>query len=190
VIWKSARVHRDSHVVFGERLYSVPWRYMHQEVWIRATASTIAVFADNERIATHSRRGSGHRSTFEEHLPDRRADLRHRSRSCWESRAEKIGPEAKHLVGAIFDSDDVLSKLRAVQAIVTHLEQFPRERARAACERALHFGSYSYQGLKSILRQGLDLGPVAKESPPPSAARPRPRFARSPVESLLPNLTS
>ena len=34
---------------------------------------------------------------------------------------------------SVFDSDDVLSMLRTVQAIVTHLEGFPRERAAAAC---------------------------------------------------------
>ncbi|MCY1021348.1 Mu transposase domain-containing protein [Pyxidicoccus sp. MSG2] len=26
VVWKSARVHQDSHVLFDKRFYSVPWR--------------------------------------------------------------------------------------------------------------------------------------------------------------------
>jgi hypothetical protein len=47
--------------------------------------------------------------------------------------------------------------LRAVQAIVTHLERFPPERAEAACRRASHFGTFSYQGVKNILVRALDL---------------------------------
>jgi hypothetical protein len=80
-------------------------------------------------------------------------------------------------VRAIFDSDDVLSQLRTVQAVVTHLESYPVERARAACRRAEHFGSYGYRALKSILRGGLDHEPLpeAASAPPPLTA---PRFAR------------
>jgi transposase len=33
VIWKKARMHRDSHVQIDGAFYSVPWRYLHQEVW-------------------------------------------------------------------------------------------------------------------------------------------------------------
>jgi len=54
----------------------------------------------------------------------------------------------------------VLSKLRRVQAIVTHLQSFPEHRARAACVRALHYGNYTYAGIKDILRRGLDLKPL------------------------------
>lgn len=86
-------------------------------------------------------------------------------------------------VRALFDADDVLSMLRTVQSVVTHLEKFPRDRAIAACLRAQHFGSTSYGAIKNILRQGLDLSPVTSPSPPgPQLAAPR--FARSMSELL------
>ncbi len=139
VLWKQAIVHRDSHVIFEKRLYSVPWKLIQKIVWVRATASTVAIFFDDARVATHDRRGPGHRSTVETHLPEHRADLRHRSRSYWEERADRIGPDTGRFVREVFDSDDVLYMLRAVQATVTHLERFPRERAEAASRRASHF---------------------------------------------------
>ena len=58
----------------------------------------------------------------ESHLPEHRADLRHRSRSSWQERADKMGDEVGRYVRATFDADDVLSQLRTVQAVVTHLE--------------------------------------------------------------------
>lgn len=180
VTWKEATVHRDSHVVFARRMYSVPWRNIGRKVWLRVTATSVAVYYDDERIATHSRRGKGLRSTTEGHLPEERAALRHRSREYWEQRADQLGEDVGKLAREVFDADDVLSQLRQVQAIVTHLERFPVERAQAACRRASFYGSTSYQAVKNILTQALDLQPMPTTRPAPAVwADGAPRFARS-----------
>jgi len=177
VVWKQATVHADCHVHFDKRLYSAPWRLINQEVWVRATATSVAIYSDDVRVATHSRRGKKQRSTHDEHLPEGRAELRHRSRAYWEERADRMSPEVGAFVREVFDSDDVLLQLRAVQAIVTYLEKFPIERATAAARRASFYGSNSYQAVKNILTRALDLEPL-----PTSKAQPRwadaPRFAR------------
>jgi transposase len=177
VVWKQATVHADCHVHFDKRLYSVPWRLINQEVWLQATASSVVIYADDVRVATHSRRGKKQRSTQDEHLPEGRAELRHRSQHYWEERANRMSPEVGSFVHEVFDSDDVLLQLRAVQAIVTYLEKFPIERASAAARRGSFYGSYSYQAVKNILTRALDLEPL-----PTSKAKPvwadTPRFAR------------
>lgn len=183
VVWKEATVHRDSHVVFDKRLYSVPWKLIGKSVWVRASASTVTVFHDDVRVATHERRGLGYRSTVDAHLPEHRADLRHRSRGYWEARAERIGPDTGCFIRNVFASDDVLHMLRPVQAIVTHLERFPQERAEAACRRASHFGTYSYQGVKNILLRALDLEPLPASGTTP--AEENFRYARTASELLL-----
>jgi transposase len=181
VVWHKARVHQDSHVAFDKRLYSVPWRLIRQDVWLRASPSSIDIYANDTRVAMHERRGRSVRSTLDEHLPTERAPWRHRSRAYWEARADKLAPSIGAYVRAVFDSDDVLSMLRPVQAIVTHLEKFPIERAVAACERASTYGSYQYRTIKNILRDGLDLKPVESPTCGPLGT---PRFAR-PIEDLL-----
>jgi transposase len=181
VVWHKARVHQDSHVAFDKRLYSVPWRLIKQEVWLRASPSSITIYADDARVALHDRRGRTSRSTNDEHLPTERAPWRHRHRAYWEDRADKIAPEVGAYIREVFDSDDVLSMLRPVQAIVAHLEKFPVERAVATCTRAAHHGSYQYRTIKNILRDGLDLKPLVKPTCAPLAA---PRFAR-PIGELL-----
>jgi hypothetical protein len=183
VIWYQARVHQDCHVAFEHRLYSAPWTLIGQKLWLRATTSTVEIHdADDEIVATHARQGRQVRSTIAAHLPEHREAWRHRSRPYWEQRADQIAPEVGAYVRAVFDLDDTLNMLRTVQAIVTHLEKFPVERAVAACLRAHHFGSYTYSVIKNILRQGLDLQPVA--STPTSGPLPAPRFAR-PIGELL-----
>jgi transposase len=183
VVWHKALVHRDCHVAFDRRLYSVPWRLIGQEVWVHATPSTVAIYADDARVATHGRRGVSPRSTHDEHLPSERAPWRHRSQSYWQERADALAPEVGAYVRELFDADDVLSMLRTVQAVVTHLEKFPRERAVATCLRAQHYGSRTYGVIKNILRQGLDLQPLPSASTP-ACALSSPRFARSMSELL------
>lgn len=183
VMWKHARVHTDSHVQIDGAFYSVPWKLLHQELWVRCTQHSVAIYHEDEHVYTHARVPRGARSTVPEHLPEHRGDLRHRSREHWIERAHRIGPEVERLVETIFGADDVLLHLRRVQAVVTHLESFPPTRANAAAKRALFYECTDYRGLKNILRQGLDLVPLPDEST--RAWSQGSRFARKPTESLF-----
>ncbi len=78
VKWAQAKVHRDAHIAFDKRLYSVPWRLVGKQVWVRATKSTVFVFADDCRVATHCRIGTERRSTRDAHLPEGRGNYRSR----------------------------------------------------------------------------------------------------------------
>ncbi|WCQ96379.1 MULTISPECIES: Mu transposase domain-containing protein [Sorangium] len=156
----------------------MPWRLVEREVWLRATPSSIVVYADDEAVARHERRGAGLRSTLERHLPEGRAALRHRSRAYWEQRADQMSQDVGRFVREVFDAADVLSQLRKVQAIVTPLEKFPQERAQAACRRASHYGNLSYQGVRDILRRGLDFEQSPQSAAPAAWADAPPRFAR------------
>jgi transposase len=186
VFWREAKVHTDSHIAVEQRLYSVPWRFIGRSVWVRLTATTIAVFADDERIATHARHEArGHRSTVDAHLPEHRVDLRHRSRSHWEERAAKMGDDVLLYVRDVFEADDVLLQLRTVQAIVLHLESFPVDRAQAACRRARHYACYTYSAIKRILRGALDLEPSPAPQPELRGVLSSPRYARA-IRDLYP----
>jgi len=178
IVWKKATVHADCHVHFERRLYSAPWRLINQEVWVRATPSSVAIYSlDDVRVATHARNGKKQRSTHDAHLPEGRAELRHRSQGYWEERAERVGTDVGVFVREVFESDDVLLQLRAVQAIVTYLEKFPAERANAAARRASFYGSYTYQAIKNILTRALDLDALPTQKPKQLWAD-LPRFAR------------
>lgn len=186
VVWHEAQVHRDCHVQFRKSMYSVPWRFVGKRVWVRADRACIQLFFEDTRIATHERVSAGMRRTDESHLPEHRSDYRHRARDYWEERADALGPEVGAYVREVFDSDDVLDQIRAVQAIVKHLAKFPPDRAKNACLRASFYGAHRYGALKNILRKGLDLQPLPNTPAVPDAALPAPRFARN-LRDLLDN---
>ena len=192
ILWHEATVHPDNHFVYRKRSYSAPFALIGQKVWVRADEHFVSVYFDDKLIATHDRKGKGPRSTKESHLPKERGVYRHRGRDFWEERSAWLGDDVRSYIGAVFDSDKEVSQLRTVQAIVTHLETFPPQRAQAACRRAHHFGCFTYRGIKHILRRALDLEPLPEaesSQPPPSESSPPPSpmpiFAR-PIESLIP----
>lgn len=78
-----------------------------------------------------------------------------------------------------FESDNVLSQLRKVQAIVAHLEGFPQSRAEAASKRARFYGTYTYKGVKLILSKALDFEPLPAVIMAQATGSESPRFARN-----------
>lgn len=177
-------MHTDSHISFDKRLYSVPYRYLKREAWVRATPDTVTIYIDDERVATHDRGGRTHRTTDDAHLPVERVSLRHRG-DVLTRRAEELGEEVKGLVREIFAQEQVLNPLRTVQQIVTLLEKHPRDRANNAARRARHFGTRSYGGLREILRKALDFEPLPASLPSTTHPTPKPTPQTNPASPAM-----
>ena len=183
-VWKKAMVQRNSHIHFDRRLYSVPWRLLGQELWVRATPRSVEIYADDARVATHRRHGEKRRSTLDGHLPEYRAELAQRDPEYWKRRADAMDPVVGVYIREVFDSDRVLSQLRAVQRIIATLDSYPKDRAVAACRRASHFGLFRAAGIDRILKDHLDAHPLPVLVSPSSTTQPTPRFARSAAELM------
>ncbi|TPV97296.1 MAG: IS21 family transposase [Myxococcales bacterium FL481] len=184
VWWREPAIHRDCCGLVEQARYSVPWRLVGKRLLARVTDKSVELYWENTRVATHERQPPGGRSVQDEHLPPERGEYRQRERSYWVERAETLGVDVHRYVNEVFDSDDVLNQLTKVQAIIRHLETFPRTRANAACRRASYFGGYSYATIKNILRKGLDLVPLPQLVMPSNGALECPRFARNTQELL------
>ncbi|MER8983485.1 hypothetical protein [Mesorhizobium sp. M0870] len=60
--WRLARVSIDYHVEFDSFFYSVPYGLIRKQVDIRATARTIEIFYQGQRVGAHQRRFGGRRA--------------------------------------------------------------------------------------------------------------------------------
>jgi len=160
VHWATARVHGDCHVQVEKCRYSVPFKFIRCEVWIRLSES-VQVYHDQEMVAVHPRLARpGRRSTVRDHLPpEAQAYLMADPQYCLEQ-AEKIGENCRELVEELF-SDRVLDRLRAAQGIIKLSKMYGKKRLEAACIRALGHGTVSYRNVKAILERGLDQEAVA-----------------------------
>jgi len=160
--WKHAKVNVDYHVEVDGHYYSVPHRHLGHDVEIRVSASTIEVFEDGQRIASHMRNFMrGRHTTLAEHMP-----VAHREHMEWSpSRiinwAAKIGPQTRALTEAILaDRPHPEQGYRSCLGILRLGKRYGDTRLEAACARALAAGARSYRHIDSILKSGLDRVPL------------------------------
>ena len=154
--WEKAKVHRDTHVQSAKCLYSVPYRLIGQEVWIRSTLTTVRVYHEHEMVAIHPKLTKpGSRHTIDEHLPPQARAWKMATPQWCLQRARDTGAACEQLVTQLF-SNRVLENLRAAQSLLRLSERYGPARLEAACQRALAFGTHTYRNVKTILERGLD----------------------------------
>jgi transposase len=162
--WARVKVHRDAHVQFRKALYSVPFQRIGQDLWLRATATTVRLYAEHELLATHPRLfRAGQRSTVTDHMPPEAIAHLLRDPQWCRRQAEAIGPACAALIEHLF-ADRVLENLRAAQGVIRLAKQYSPERLERACQRALAFDNPRYRSVKTILERGLDQQPDPQQA--------------------------
>jgi transposase len=172
-IWKQVALNIDYHVEFEHQLYSAPHTLLREELWVRATASTIEIFHGGQRVAAHVRSYvHGAPSTNPEHMPST-----HRAHAEWKpSRilawAEKVGPNTHALCEVILrERHHPEWGFRSCLGLFRLAKQYGEARVEAACTRALFAGARSYRPVKMILQHGLDAQPLPElEAPATTSA--------------------
>lgn len=162
-IWKKVKVHGDCHVMYLKCRYSAPYKFMKQELWLRASETTVRLYQDHTLIAVHSRLFKiGSRKTLNEHLPPNAlAYCMQDSQWCLEQ-AKKIGVYCNEVIQKLL-TDSVTDYLRSAQGLISLQKKYGNARLDAACRRALIFGSPRYKIIKSILQKGLEYDSLPEE---------------------------
>lgn len=166
--WKRVRVNIDYHVEYEHHYYSVPHRFVRTEVDVRATATTVEVFAAQQRIACHriSRR-RGHHTTAAEHMP-----ASHRAHREWSPKrliawGERIGKATAAVVRWQMENRPHPEQgYRACLGLQRLAREYCPERLEAACVRALAIGAPTYRSVSSILQRSLDRQPLPTTAEP------------------------
>lgn len=168
--WSQATVNIDYHIQFDDSFYSVPYQLARQIVDVRATPTTVEIFHQHERVASHVRAHKPYTAvTKHEHRP-----ASHRAHLDWPpSRmiqwASAVGPHTAELVEKILAAyPHPEMGYRSCLGIIRLGQRYPVTRVEAAAERALVTGAVSYKSLDSILRRRLDQQPLNPPAVAPS----------------------
>jgi transposase len=165
--WKPCRVNIDYHVEVDHNLYSVPYQLVHARVEARFTASTVEVFFNGRRVASHVRlTGRGRFATQLAHMP--RA---HRAHAEWTpSRliawAAQTGPATGRLVAGILERRPHPEQgYRACLGLMRLGRVHGTDRLEAACHRAERLRSYRFRTVEQILLNHQDRLPLDDAAP-------------------------
>lgn len=170
-IWSKALVNIDYHVQIDESFYSVPHTLVQKPVEVRTTPSTVEVFYQGSRVASHLRARKPYTAVTEnEHRPKA-----HQAHLQWPpSRlidwARKTGPFSAQMFQQMMDRyPHPEMGYRSCLGLLRLGEKYGPQRLESACERALATGAVRYKSVKSILSHSLDSQPVT-----PAMDFPRP----------------
>jgi transposase len=110
--WTRVKVHGNCHVQFEKAYYSAPFRLVRQELFLKATDTTVKLYHDIDLVATHPRlKRVGQRSTVDEHLPPEALAYKMQDPQWCLKQAEAIGPDCHRLIRRLF-AHKVLDNLR------------------------------------------------------------------------------
>ena len=165
--WKVATVQFNYHISVEGMLYSVPYEYIKKKVDVRVTDTTIEIFYNHNRIASHRRLygRQGQYSTVTAHMPEDHQKYLEWNGTRFRKWAERIGINTYTAVNAILASRRVEQQTyRSCMGLLKLAEKYSEEKLEAACERALSYtASPSYKSIKNILVTNLDKLILPKE---------------------------
>lgn len=167
--WKQATVQYNYHISVYGMLYSVPYEYIKRVVDVRITDTTIEVFYNHNRIASHKRLygRKGQYSTIIQHMPEDHQKYLEWNGDRFRKWAEKVGPNTYKVINAVLTSKSVEQQTyRGCMGILRLADRYSAGKLESACERALTYtSSPSYKSVKNILAAEVE-GSATGDSKP------------------------
>ena len=156
-IYHSAILSRDCHLIFDRNYYSAPHNLRGKKLDIWATAKTVEIFCEGERVAFHGR--SKTKSKFvtdPAHYPPAQMSYAEEDVQKVITRAKGVGPETERLILSLLDPQP-LKHFRRSQGIVALAWRYTPACLEGACKEANRFSNTSVQYLERVIktRQGV-----------------------------------
>ena len=166
--WKTATVQFNYHISVDGMLYSVPYEYIKKKVDVKVTDTTIEIFYNHNRIASHSRlKGRpGKYSTVTEHMPEDHQKYLEWNGDRFRKWADSIGINTSKVVDAILTSGRIEQQsYRSCMGLLKLAEKYSPEKLEQVCAKALSYsGKPSYKSIKNLLVATKDAPDTESES--------------------------
>jgi transposase len=160
-VFKTVRVHIDSHIEFEAHRYSVPHALVGLALELRITAGAVEVVHRGQRVASHRRSAHpGGFTTVAEHLPER-----HQAQAQWTPErlvhwGERIGMACALTVRRMLERQKHPEHAyRACLGLLSLSKRYGDARLEAACALACTLGTCRYTHIRDILVNRRDLLP-------------------------------
>lgn len=150
------KVHKDCHIILDHNFYSVPFKYVGENVEVECGSKDVKIFYEDNQIALHAKKdGKGEFSTQTSHYPkykyytpDSPLYL-----SLYGGKMRSLGEATETLFSKIVE-DHPQDWYRIVKGILSLRKTYSDEVIELTCKRALAFGITHYRKIKRICESG------------------------------------
>jgi hypothetical protein len=158
--YKRAKVQKIGYVYFSpdKCYYSVPYRYIGNTTLIHYTKSTVEVYYNNGRIATHERNPSkGAYITDKNHLSSTHKAFTEWSPDYFKVMAARHGNNVLACIETVLAENDYPeAAYKRCMGIVQYHRAYGSQRLDNACKMAMLAGTCSYTRIGNILKSCMD----------------------------------
>ena len=154
-----AKVSSDYHVRFDNAYYSVERAYLHKEVIIRATSTTVKIFSKEGTFICEWPRATsrGQWSTDPKHLPENYREMSEWNGAYFTRRAMTIGPNTGAVIKRILVSRKLeVQTYRMCQGVLGFSRKYSRQALEETCRQALELGKTTYTFIKNTIQVVAD----------------------------------
>ena len=153
--WKQSTVQFNYHISVDKMHYSVPSEYIKKKVDVRVTGTTIEVYYNHKRIASHRRLygREGQYSTIPEHMPRDHQKYLEWNGDRFRKWATQIGESTYEVVNGILSAAAIEQQsYKACMGLLKLADKYSNELLEHACKRALSYTPVpSYRSVKNIM---------------------------------------
>jgi len=157
--WKVATVQFNYHISVDGMQYSVPYEYIKRKVDVKVTDTTIEIFYNHNRIASHRRlKGRpGQYSTITEHMPEDHQRYLEWNGDRFRKWSEHIGISTYTVIDKILTSKGVEQQTyRSCMGLLRLSQKYSEGQLEEACKKALGYtATPSYKSIKNLLVTGV-----------------------------------
>ena len=149
-----AKVSSDYHVRYDNAYYSVDRAYLHKEVLIRASASTVRIFSKEGTLICEWPRATSRSqwSTDPSHLPANYRELSVWNGTYFVQRAMTVGPNTVEVIRRILASRKLeVQTYRMCQGVLGFTKKYSKQALEETCRQALELGKTTYTQIKNTI---------------------------------------
>lgn len=177
-MWTEAKVHPDHHIQVARALYSIPTKYLHKTVRVRADRTTVKVYFGSELIKMHPRKAPGQRSTDASDYPVGKAAYARSSVDSIIGKAREKGTHVGIYVERLLEGPLPWARMRHAYALLRLCDKYGEGRVEAVCQSALAFDVVDVKRIARMLKAATKPAmPTEREAKVVQLTLPR--FARS-----------
>jgi len=151
--FSKAILSRDCHLSFDHSFYSAPYTLRGLELSLWATASTVEVYHELERVAFHARSSRGSKFvTDPTHYPPEHQAYLEEDVVKVKRWSEAIGPESARLVAELLSDKYPLRHLRRCQGILGLSRKYSTNQLETAIAIANRFNNKNLQYIERVIK--------------------------------------
>jgi transposase len=165
--FKIARVNQDYHITLEKCNYSVPFKYIKEEVEVRYSTQSVYIYHKHKLIATHPRlRRAGENSTLHEHMPNDHQYINEKMNpDRLRSWAKNIGEYSSVFVEDVFaEVEHNPQAYRKISAVLSLAKLYGNTELELALMYAVKMRTITTKSIKSILDKKLYLAKSANNT--------------------------